>query len=73
MPSDAAAGAAGAFGGAPGAAAATTTDIVLQAPVTAWIIVIAVGIAILGGLLAGAIGGWRASRLRPAEALRSVA
>ncbi|MBD8517648.1 ABC transporter permease [Plantibacter sp. CFBP 8804] len=73
MPSDAAAGAAGGFGGAPGAAAATTTDIVLQAPVTAWIIVIAVGIAVLGGLLAGAIGGWRASRLRPAEALRSVA
>ncbi len=73
MPSDAAAGSAGGFGGAPGAAAATTTDIVLQAPVTVWIIVIAVGIAILGGLLAGAIGGWRASRLRPAEALRSVA
>ncbi|WP_285042688.1 ABC transporter permease [Plantibacter sp. LMC-P-059a] len=73
MPSDAAAGATGGFGGAPGAAAASTTDIVLQAPVTAWIIVIAVGIAILGGLLAGAVGGWRASRLRPAEALRSVA
>lgn len=72
MPSDAAAGAAGGFGGAPGAAAATS-DIVLQAPVTAWVIVIAVGIAILGGLLAGAVGGWRASRLRPAEALRSVA
>jgi ABC-type antimicrobial peptide transport system permease subunit len=34
---------------------------------------IAVGLAVLGGLLAGAIGGWRASRLRPAEALRSVA
>ena len=73
MPADAAAGTAGGFGGAPGAAAATTTDIVLQAPVTAWIIVIAVGIAVIGGLLAGAIGGWRASRLRPAEALRSVA
>lgn len=75
---DAAAGAAdgaqamaGGFGG--GQAAAATTDIVLQAPITVWIIVIAVGIAILGGLLAGAIGGWRASRLRPAEALRSVA
>jgi len=76
---DAAAGAtdgaqaiAGGFGGGP-QAAASTTDIVLQAPITVWIIVIAVGIAILGGLLAGAIGGWRASRLRPAEALRSVA
>ena len=40
---------------------------------TATIILVAVGLAILGGLLAGAIGGWRAARLRPAEALRSVA
>ncbi|MFF1573443.1 ABC transporter permease [Leifsonia sp. NPDC058292] len=54
-------------------AAASTTDIVLHAPVTVWIIVIAVGLAVLGGLIAGAIGGWRASRLRPAAALRSVA
>ena len=30
-------------------------------------------LVLLGGLLAGAVGGWRASRLRPAEALRSVA
>ena len=29
--------------------------------------------AVIGGLIAGAIGGWRASKLRPAEALRSVA
>lgn len=66
----------GAFGGAfRGArqAAASTTDVVLNAPITVWIILIAVGLAILGGLLAGAIGGWRAARLRPAEALRSVA
>ncbi|MBX3100377.1 MAG: FtsX-like permease family protein [Salinibacterium sp.] len=62
-------------GGAPGetAAAATTTDITLHAPVTGTIILVAVALAILGGILAGAIGGWRASRLRPAEALRSVA
>lgn len=73
LTSDAATGSTGGFGGAPGGTAAATTDVVLQAPVTAWIIVIAVGIAILGGLLAGAVGGWRASRLRPAEALRSVA
>ena len=65
---------AGGFGGGPGAqAAAATTDITLQAPVTGAIILIAVGLAILGGILAGAIGGWRAARLRPAEALRSVA
>jgi len=54
-------------------AATATSDIVLHAPVTVTIILIAVGLALLGGLLAGAIGGWRAARLRPAEALRSVA
>jgi putative ABC transport system permease protein len=74
-------GAGGGFGGAGGGggfagarqAAASTTEIALHAPVTVWIIVGAVGLAVLGGLLAGAIGGWRASRLRPAAALRSVA
>lgn len=53
-------------------ASAAASDIVLQAPVTLWVILAAVGIAILGGLLAGAVGGWRAARLSPAEALRSV-
>lgn len=55
-----------------GQTAAATTEVALNAPVTVSVIAIAVGIAVLGGLLAGAIGGWRASRLRPAEALRSV-
>ena len=63
----------GGFGGPGPQAAAATTDITLHAPVTAAVILIAVGLAILGGILAGAIGGWRAARLRPAEALRSVA
>lgn len=54
------------------AATQTGTDIVLQAPVTLWVVVAAVGIAVLGGLVAGAFGGWRAARLSPAEALRSV-
>ena len=62
---------AGAFGG--GASTASTTDVVLHAPVTVEVILLAIGLAVLGGLLAGALGGWRASRLRPAEALRSVA
>ncbi|GAA1249076.1 ABC-type antimicrobial peptide transport system permease subunit [Microbacterium phyllosphaerae] len=48
-------------------------DIVLQAPFTPWVLVAAVGLAVLGGLVAGAFGGWRAARLSPAEALRSVA
>ncbi|MFF2272030.1 ABC transporter permease [Agromyces sp. NPDC058136] len=55
-----------------GQTAAATTEVALNAPVTVSVIAIAVGIAVLGGLLAGAIGGWRAARLRPAEALRSV-
>jgi ABC-type antimicrobial peptide transport system permease subunit len=69
-------GAARGFGGAFGAAreaATTSANIALHAPVTLWIIVGAVGLAVVGGLIAGAIGGWRASRLRPAAALRSVA
>lgn len=56
-----------------GQAAAQTTDIVLSAPVTPTVVVAAVGIAVLGGVLAGALGGWRAAHLSPAAALRSVA
>ena len=69
----AAPGAAGGFGQAARSAATTASDIVLNLPVTPSVIVIAVALAVLGGLIAGAFGGWRASRLRPAEALRSVA
>ncbi|MFD6697584.1 MULTISPECIES: ABC transporter permease [unclassified Microbacterium] len=47
--------------------------VVLHAPLSVTILVAAVGLAILGGLVAGAIGGWRAARLSPAEALRSAA
>jgi ABC-type antimicrobial peptide transport system permease subunit len=67
----------GGFGGAPGGGfgrtSGVTSTIALHAPVTLTIILIAVGLAVVGGILAGAIGGWRAARLRPAEALRSVA
>ena len=63
-----------AFGPAAAASDATASaEVVLGAPVTISVIAIAIGLAVLGGLLAGAIGGWRAARLRPAEALRSVA
>jgi putative ABC transport system permease protein len=65
----------GGEGGMPGAASTATSasDIVLNAPFTPMVMAIAAGIAIVGGLLAGLLGGWRAARLRPAEALRSVA
>ncbi|MFI6880232.1 ABC transporter permease [Streptomyces sp. NPDC050400] len=49
-----------------------TLDIALTAPVSATTIALAVGLAVAGGLIAGAFGGWRASRLRPADALRRV-
>lgn len=48
------------------------TEIVLHAPVTLWVVAVALGLALAGGLVAGAFGGWRAARLSPAEALRSV-
>ena len=63
----------GGLGGPGPQAAAATTEITLHAPITVAVILLAVGLAILGGILAGAVGGWRAARLRPAEALRSVA
>ncbi len=63
----------GAGPGGFGQAAAQVSDVVLSAPVTPVVVVAAVGIAVLGGVLAGAFGGWRAARLSPAAALRSVA
>lgn len=61
----------GPFGG--GGAVDSAVDVVLSAPVSLWIVLAAVGLAVLGGLLAGVVGGRRAARLRPAEALRSLA
>ncbi|HEX4397055.1 MAG TPA: ABC transporter permease [Trebonia sp.] len=61
----------GAFSNAARTAGSVTEH--LHAPVTIAIIIVAVGLAILGGLIAGAFGGWRAARLRPADALSKVA
>ncbi|MEU2063101.1 ABC transporter permease [Streptomyces sp. NPDC013455] len=58
--------------GGPGRQAAKTLEVALTAPVSVTTIVLAVGLAVAGGLIAGAFGGWRASRLRPADALRRV-
>jgi ABC-type lipoprotein release transport system permease subunit len=63
-------------GGPPGseqaAAAAQSVSVALTAPVSLQLIGIAVGLALAGALIAGGFGGWRASRLRPADALRRV-
>ncbi|MEU8457637.1 ABC transporter permease [Streptomyces griseoaurantiacus] len=73
------AGGGGGFGGGPGGGgpgrqqAAKTLEVALTAPVGLGTIAVAVGLAVAGGLIAGAFGGWRASRLRPADALRRVA
>jgi ABC-type antimicrobial peptide transport system permease subunit len=55
-----------------GTIAAGSTDVVLGAPVVPGLLLLAMGLALVGGLLAGAVGGLRAARLRPAEALRST-
>ncbi|PRH76431.1 hypothetical protein C6N75_25675 [Streptomyces solincola] len=64
----------GGFGGGPARqTAGRAVDIALTAPVSPGVIGLAVGLAVAGGLVAGAFGGWRASRLRPADALRRIA
>ncbi len=68
----------GGFGGMPGApgeqteAVSTAAEVLVQAPVSLDVVLVAVALALLGGLLAAAFGGWRAARLRPAVALRTV-
>jgi ABC-type lipoprotein release transport system permease subunit len=64
-------GGGGGFGG-PGRQSAKSLEVALTAPVNLTTIALAVALAVAGGLIAGAFGGWRASRLRPADALRRV-
>jgi ABC-type antimicrobial peptide transport system permease subunit len=68
----------GAFGGRGGGFArtadtASTVAVHVTATVTVGAIILAVALAIAGGLIAGGFGGWRAARLRPADALSKVA
>jgi putative ABC transport system permease protein len=66
-------------GGGPGgslaspAASHATIAVPMSASVTVGAIVLAVLLAVAGGLIAGSFGGWRAARLRPAAALARVA
>ena len=55
------------------APAAHTVSVHLTAPVTLGAVGLALLLAILGGLVAGAFGSWRAVRLRPAAALSRLA
>jgi putative ABC transport system permease protein len=67
------AGGAGPISGGGPAASHATIAVPMSASVTVGAIVLAVLLAIAGGLLAGSFGGWRAARLRPAAALARVA
>ncbi len=58
------------FGLATQAAAKSTVR--LTAPLDVATVLIGVAFAVVGGLLAGAVGGWRAARMSPSEALRDV-
>jgi ABC-type antimicrobial peptide transport system permease subunit len=55
-----------------GAVSAGSTSVSLTAPVSLGLVGLAVGLALLGGLISGAVGGFRAARLRPADALRHI-
>jgi ABC-type antimicrobial peptide transport system permease subunit len=61
---------AGAFG--QGQVTSGTTHVSLTAPVGIELLLLAIGLALAGGLIAGAVGGLRAARLRPADALRHI-
>jgi putative ABC transport system permease protein len=49
-----------------------STTVHLHAPVHAMNLILGVAFAVVGGLIAGAVGGWRAARLQPARALQDV-
>jgi putative ABC transport system permease protein len=66
----------GPAGGVPLSPGSTTSHVVavpLHPSVTVGVIVLAVILAVAGGLLAGSFGSWRIARLRPADALARVA
>jgi ABC-type antimicrobial peptide transport system permease subunit len=53
-------------------AANHTVAVHLTPSVSSNIIILAVALAVAGGIIAGMFGGWRAARLRPADALSKV-
>jgi ABC-type antimicrobial peptide transport system permease subunit len=55
-----------------GNALGNTVSVALHAPVSAGLVATAIGLSVAGGVVAGVFGGWRAARLRPADAMRQV-
>jgi ABC-type antimicrobial peptide transport system permease subunit len=66
-------GGGGGGGFRPATPATHTVAVHLSAAVSTNVILLAVLLAVAGGLIAGIFGGWRAARLRPAAALAKVA
>jgi ABC-type antimicrobial peptide transport system permease subunit len=66
------AGASDFFGLGAVTARTVSNQVALTAPVAITVLLLGLLVAILGGLVAGAAGGWRAARMRPADALRQV-
>jgi ABC-type lipoprotein release transport system permease subunit len=66
-------GGGGGGGFRPATTASHTVAVHLSAAVSTNVILLAVLLAVAGGLIAGIFGGWRAARLRPAAALAKVA
>jgi putative ABC transport system permease protein len=54
------------------APAAVSTTVRLTAPISLGTIALGMACAVVGGLLAGTVGGWRAARLSPVVALRDL-
>lgn len=65
-------GGGGPFGLGQAATSAASETVQITTSPSAGLILLAIGLAVLGGLIAGAIGSLRAARLRPAAALRTV-
>jgi len=60
-------------GGGPGGNPfSRTISVALHAAVTPALVATAVGLSLAGGAIAGLFGGWRAARMRPADAIRQV-
>ena len=62
----------GGFFRPPGFASAPAVTVHMPVWISPELLALAVALAVAGGLIAGTLGGWRAARLRPAEALRRV-
>jgi len=60
------------FGVSAGAGRTATNTVSLSAPIGIVAVAVGFGLALLGGLIAGAAGALRAARLRPADALRQM-